>query len=52
MISNPYLGAIVSSLSISSFVVGKALVEPSGNGKPNSKNIFSRPAGATEISGG
>src|SRR5262249_10779732 len=50
LISMPYLGATASSFSISSFVGGRAVVEPSGSGTPPSKNIFSRPAGATEIS--
>jgi hypothetical protein len=31
-------------------VGGRAIVAPSGSGTPNSKNIFSSPAGATEIS--
>jgi hypothetical protein len=50
LISIPYLGATTSSFSISSFVGGSAVVEPSGSGTPISKNILSRPAGATEIS--
>ena len=49
-ISIPYLGATASNFSISSFVGGRAVVAPSGSGTPTSKNIFSRPAGATEIS--
>jgi hypothetical protein len=36
--------------AISSFVGGRAVMEPSGSGTPNSKNICSRPAGATGIS--
>jgi hypothetical protein len=31
-------------------VGGEAVVEPSGSGTPTSKNIFSSPAGATEMS--
>ena len=38
------------AFSFSCLVGGNAEVEPSGNGTPNSKNIFSNPAGATEIS--
>ena len=50
MISTPYFDAIFSNFSISSFVGGKAVVEASGSSTRKSKNIFSRPAGATEIS--
>src|SRR6516162_3168153 len=46
----PYFGATASSFSISSLVGGNAVVAPSGSGTPTSKNIFSRPAGATEVS--
>lgn len=38
------------SLSIASLAGGGAVVAPSASGTPTSKNIFSRPAGATEIS--
>ncbi len=50
LISMPYRGAIASSLSISSLVGGKADVAPSASGTPTSKNIYSRPAGATDMS--
>src|SRR6185437_1396462 len=50
LISIPYLGATASRFSISSVVGGRAVVEPSGSGTPNSKNIISSPAGATERS--
>lgn len=49
-ISIPYPGATASNFSISSFVGGRAAVAPSASGAPNSKNICSKPAGATEIS--
>jgi hypothetical protein len=50
VISIPYLAAIASSLSISSYLGGKAVVAPSASVTPTSKNICSRPAGATRIS--
>ena len=37
------------SFSISSSVGGNAVVDPSASGTPTSKNICSRPAGATEF---
>src|SRR6516165_721447 len=50
LISMPYFGATASSFSISSLVGGKAVVAPSASGTPTSRNIRSRPAGATDMS--
>jgi hypothetical protein len=47
---DPVARGDASIRSISSFVGGRAVVAPSANGTPTSKNIPSRPAGATEIS--